>query len=135
MIWPGNTKGQGYSVYNKPLGWIKKGTMQVGKDTFEIDTEYQLKFCHFNKYICSIDFNDNDLLKPTHTADNFYHKSGKWDIDRWPDFKKLMDSHFKPEFNWRELSQWEKHFPDTVRSCPGIKWSISTNSPPYHQNI
>ena len=126
MIWPGNTKGQGYSIYNKPLKWVKKNKIQVGDNTFEIDTEYQLKFCHFNKHITSLDFNDNDLIKATNTPDNFYHKSGKWDIDRWPDFEKFMDSHFKPEFNWRELSNWEKHFPDTDRSYFTISFGFAT---------
>jgi hypothetical protein len=126
MIWPGNTKGQGYSVYNKSLDWTKKDRLQVGNDTFEVDTEYQLKFCHFNKYITSIDYSDADLITPTHTPNNFYHKSGKWNIDRWPEFEQLMDSHFKPEFNWREKSNWEKHFPDTDRSYFTVSFGFAT---------
>lgn len=126
MIWPGNTKGQGYCIYNKPLDWTNKGTLQVGTELFELDTEYHLKFCHFNKYITSLDYNADDLIQPTHTAKNFYDRSGKWDIERWPDFEHFMDGHFKPGFDWREKSSWQKHFLDTDRTYFTISLGFAT---------
>lgn len=126
MIWPGNTKGQGYHVYNKSLNWTKKGDLQIGDQTFEMDTEYELKFCHFNRYITGLNFNDDNLKKPTHTPNNFYHKSGKWEIERWSEFEQLLDDHFKPEFEWRKKCNWEKHFPDTDRTYFTVSFGFAT---------
>jgi hypothetical protein len=126
MIWPGNTKGQGYHVYNKPLDWTKKKSLQIGQQVFEMDTAYELKFCHFNRYVTGLNFDDSNLIEPTHTQHNFYHRSGKWEIERWSEFEQLLDVHFRPEFNWRDKCNWEKHFPDTDRTYFTVSFGFAT---------
>lgn len=115
-IWPGNTKAQGYHIYNKPLDWTEKKSLRIGEKDFEIDLEYHVKFCHFNRFVTALDFGADQLLKPLNTAYNFYNKSGKWDIEKWEKFEALLDEHLKPEFKWREKCGFDRHFTNTDRS-------------------
>lgn len=115
-VWPGNTKTQGYSIYNKPLNWLKKSNILVGGSSYEMNIVYDIKICHFNKYVTSLQYSEDDLLKPLHTSDNFYHKSGKWNIDYWGEFESFLDDHFKVEFNWREKLQWDEKLLNTDRT-------------------
>jgi hypothetical protein len=127
-IWPGNTKTQGYPIYgNQKMDWVKKDKLQVGERLFEIDTLYHMKFSHFNRHITSFDFGDADLLKPVNTAPNFYHKSGKWNIENWPKFEAFMDEHFKPDFNWRGKCNWKKYILDTERTYFTVSFGFTTD--------
>ncbi|SDC23776.1 hypothetical protein [Pedobacter soli] len=115
-IWPGNTKSQGYHIYDKPLSWIERKSLMIGDISFELDLEYHIKFCHFNRFVTSLDFGPEQLLKPLNTAKNFYDKSGKWDLKDWNEFELLMDEHLRSEFNWREKCGFDKHFVKTDRN-------------------
>jgi hypothetical protein len=116
-IWPGNTKQQGYSIFNKPLDWTKKKSLLVEGSEYELEIVYNIKLSHYmGKYVTGINYYESDVVKPLHTSDNFYHQSGKWDRDSWHDFEKLLDEHFKPEFNWREYSKWENTFLNSDRN-------------------
>ncbi len=126
-IWPGNTKGQGYNIYGKPLDWSKKETLLIGNSYFDIDTEYHLKFCHFNRFVTALDFDDKQLLKPINTKENFHHKSGKWDLAHWPEFEAFMDEHFIPEFDWRKVCGFDEHFKRTDRSYFTVSLGFMTD--------
>ncbi len=115
-IWPGNTKQQGKSIFNKSLDWTNKNTLTVDSSEYELEIVYNVKLCHFNRYVSGINYSDTDVIKPLHTSDNFYNQSGKWDSDSWTDFEKLLDEHFKPEFNWRDKCKWDDNFTNTDRS-------------------
>lgn len=115
-IYPGNTKQQGYQIFNKPLDWTKKQILSINDSNYELQIVLNIKLCHFNRYISGINFSEQDVIKPLHTSDNFYHLSGKWNRDSWKDFEKLMDEHFKPECNWRDKCKWDDNFTNTDRS-------------------
>jgi hypothetical protein len=116
-VWPGNTKQQGYSIFNQPLEWTKKKTLLVGDSDYELEIVYQVKLSHYmGKYITGINYSESDVVKLLHTSDNFYNQSGKWERDSWPDFEKLLDEHFKPEFNWCECCNWDDKFLDSDRN-------------------
>jgi hypothetical protein len=115
-IWPGNTKGQGYNVFYKSIDWIKADTITIDGKGYEIETAYQIKFCHFNRYIVSLVYYDKDIKLDTHTTENFEEYSGKWNEDSWEEFEEWMDKHFTAEFNWREKSNWGKFFLNTDRT-------------------
>jgi hypothetical protein len=70
-IWPGNTKSQGNHIYNRiSLDWINKDSLVIDGNSYELDIEFHMKFCHFNKYIMSINFTGADLIKAVNTANN-----------------------------------------------------------------
>ncbi len=113
-IWPGNTKQQGWSVFDKPLDWSKQRTLTIDGKEYDLRTRYEVKLCHFNRYVTGIVYSDSDTLKPLHTRDNFL-KSGKWKIDKWNTLEHLLDEHFRPEFDWRQKCNWTDSFTNTDR--------------------
>ena len=115
-IWPGNTKQQGYQIFNKSLDWQNKKTLSIDNIEYDLEIVHNVKLCHFNRYVSGINFTDHDVIKPLHTSDNFYNQSGKWNNNKWDDFEKLLDEHFKPEFKWREHCNWTDNFINTDRS-------------------
>ncbi|QZK99964.1 hypothetical protein K5L04_09680 [Flavobacterium psychrophilum] len=115
-IWPGNTKTQGYHFYNNPMSWIDKKNLIIEDKEYELEIIYNIKICHFNKYITGLNFTKNDIIKTLHTPDNFYNKSGKWDIKNWSQFEKFLDDHFKPDFKWRERCKWYENILGTDRT-------------------
>lgn len=115
-IWPGNTKTQGYQIYDKPLNWQEKETLNVNGKEYPLEVAYNIKLSHFNRFISGMTFYNRDLLKQINTADNFYNKSGKWNIDDWNNFEIFMDEHFNPDFKWREKCDWEGNFKNTDRT-------------------
>ena len=124
-IWPGNTKQQGYQIFNKPLAWQDKQTLTINGIEYELEIAFNVKLCHFNRYVSGITFYKQDVIKPLHTADNFYNQSGKWDwnneTEKWckgacNDFEQFIDEHFQPEFKWREYSKWTENFTNTDRN-------------------
>lgn len=115
-IWPGNTKTQGYHIYNKSMEWVEKTTIDIDEMTYGLEIIQNIKICHFNRYVTGLSYYESDLIKNTHTAENFYHKSGKWNIQTWSDFELFMDGHFKPEYNWREKCRWDHFIINTDRT-------------------
>ena len=115
-IWPGNTKTQGYHIFNKSLDWTKKTSLAIDDKEYELEVIYDIKISHFNRYVTNFIFGDSDLKKPLHTKENFYGKSGKWNIDLWPEFEDFLDDHFKETYNWREKAKWEEKIINTDRN-------------------
>lgn len=124
-IWPGNTKQQGYQIFNKSLDWQDEKKLSINGVDFELDIAFNVKFCHFNRYVTGINYYEQDVIKPLHTTDNFNQKSGKWDwnvnTEKWckgttTDFEKFMDDHFKADFKWREHCGWVDKFTNTDRN-------------------
>jgi len=124
-IWPGNTKQQGYQIFNKSLSWQDKKTLSINNKEYELEIGYNIKFSHFNRFVAGINFSDQDVIKPLHTYDNFYNQSGKWnwsdEKEKWykgnyNDFEKFMDDYFKPEFRWRDHCEWADKFTNTDRT-------------------
>lgn len=116
-VWPGNTKQQGYAVYNSSLEWINAKKVTVGKHTFDIYIERHLKFMHFNRYITHISIPiDNKLLlkKEINTYENFYENSGRWDIGKWDELDLFLSDHLN--MDWKEQCKWYDNFENTDRS-------------------
>jgi len=115
-IWPGNTKQQGYSVFNKPATWTDKSTLAIDGQEYPLSIRYQVKLSHFYRYVSEIDYSEDDCQIPLHTPENFHDFSGKWNSDRWKKLEDFFDSHFKASFDWREQSGWKQNFTDTDRT-------------------
>ena len=114
-IWPANTKQEGYIVFAKPLNWIIGESLAIDGSDYELGITYEVKLCHWNRYVASILYSDNDVVMPLHTRDNFFSQSGKWECEKWKDLEHLFDEHFRPDFNWREKCKWDENFTNTDR--------------------
>jgi hypothetical protein len=120
-IWPANTKGQGHQVYNRSMDWLKKKSIQTGDHTLDLEITYEIKLCHFNRYVSSIKFTETQL-KPgmlLHTQANFYetgmyYKNNDKGLS-WDDLVDWFDEHFIDTFNWRKQCGWTDNFLDSNR--------------------
>ena len=102
-IWAGNTKQQGYELYkNDNSSWINKKMLTVNNQEFKLNIQYDIKFCHFNRYVTNITFNKEAITEAIHTKNNFNNYSGKWKREKWNELEQFLDEHFKPDFNWRK---------------------------------
>ncbi len=50
------------------------------------------------------------------TTANFEQYAGKHNRDQWGLLEDFLDAHFRKEFNWREICEWDKHFTDSNRN-------------------
>ncbi len=131
-VWPGNTKGQGYGIYNKPLSWVNNESIQVDGNKYELIIERHIKFMHFNKYITSIDTPVKDdetyFKKIINTPDNHYHNiAGKWNRQYWSDLEKELDDHYKVD--WRKIGRckYVEEFINSDRSYLTIALGFTIN--------
>lgn len=113
-IWPGNTKAQGWSLYeiDNQVPEFKDNIdlPSLGK-TYEVKKEYHLKFTNSHgRWITGLNGTMDDFVTPIHTRRTFKKHSGrkKRNSDDWVAFQKFMDDHFKPNINWREQCEFEK---------------------------
>jgi len=117
LIYPGNTKQQGYQVFNKALDWQNNKILKIKGTEYDISIEYHIKLCHFNKYVSGIWLDrEKEMRYPLYTKSNFYDYSGKWERKDWGEFEEFMDKHFMPDYNWREELSWSNKFTDTDRN-------------------
>lgn len=121
-IWPGNTKQQGYELYkDDSLAWINKkiltvNTQEFKQKEFKLNILYDIKFCHFNRYVTHITFSKEDIKEPIHTKNNFNDYSGKWKREEWDELEQFLGKHFKSDFNWKEKCDWDNKFKNTDRN-------------------
>ena len=122
-IYPGNTKQQGYQIFNKSLDWQNKKTIIINGVEYEITIMNHIKLSHFNRYVDGLWFNDEqDVIKQLYSNHNFYNYSGKWTRDMWSKFEGFMDEHFKSEYKWREYCHWRDKFINSDRNYVTISF-------------
>lgn len=118
--WPGNTKSQGYHVYDRfAPDWMNKKILVIDGKLYETDIAYNVKLCHFNKFITGFTFRNSDLKdnnRKAHTPNNFRGQSGKWEENDWNKLEFFFDDYLKPEYDWRKKCDWQGCFLNTDRS-------------------
>ncbi|RXJ51090.1 hypothetical protein [Gelidibacter gilvus] len=142
-IWPGNTKGQGSYVLEqlkKNKDWVPPNSIIVNGKEFNVKWGYELKFCHFNRYVTNIIINDTHLKLGKNLISGHVHwgYTGKYDKERWNDLETFLDDYLIEDYNWREKSGWRKHFLETGRNylTLSIGYEIETIVPvAYLQTI
>lgn len=130
-IWPGNTKQQGYSVFNKSLDWTAKEALMIDGKDYPLYIYSHLKFCHFNRYVSNINFEPDELKKPLFTPENFYKHSGKIKEKDWDNFAKFLDEYFIESMDWREQCGWHENFLDSDRTYFTVSfgYEVAVNIP------
>ncbi len=120
-IWPGDTKTQGYSIFNtnRPFEWPKR----IEGSDFRVIP--YIKFAH-RQGLCWINLKDKS--NPiTHTGDFFYKYTGKWNRDEanpnqwihqganWSEFNNILKD-ITPGGDWKKISGWDDKIQDSNRS-------------------
>ncbi|WP_339918447.1 hypothetical protein [Yeosuana marina] len=102
-IYPGNTKGQGYSLFKNNPKFNDKLTILGSKCL--IHYNYHIKFTSFQKYFQGLWFSETDLKKPLYTKENFNIFTGrKKRGNQWEQIASLFDESLN--FDWRKQCDW-----------------------------
>lgn len=114
-IYPGNTKGQGYYIFDKAAEFSNRLT---------IDGEnYITKKCYHIKmmgqsYITGLWLDESEFIKPLYTSESFYKYSGRVQRDNWSVIENLLDQHISSD--WREQCRWQDRILDSNRTVFNI---------------
>lgn len=103
--YPGNTKGQGYSLFKKAP---KFNTFLSIKGTeYPVVKKLHIVFTSFQRYFASISFTEENLKKELYTKSNFSKFTGrKKRVEHWDSLEQLFDLSFNDEFDWRTECRW-----------------------------
>lgn len=142
-IWPGNTKAQGWKMLNelkKHSNWAPPQEIVVNNERFNVNWGYEIKFCHFNRFVTNIVISDKDIKDGKIIISSSIHNkhTGKYKRDEWSELESFLDEHIKEDFNWRKYMKWEKNFLQTNRNylTLSIGYEIETVVPvEYVQKI
>lgn len=142
-IWPGNTKAQGWKMLNelkKHSNWAPPQEIVVNNERFNVNWGYEIKFCHFNRFITNIVITDKDIKDGKNIISSSIHSkhTGKYKRDEWSELESFLDEHIKEDFNWRKYMKWEEKFVQTNRNylTLSIGYEIETIVPvDYIQKI
>ncbi|AYZ13723.1 hypothetical protein EGY05_18040 [Chryseobacterium arthrosphaerae] len=142
-IWPGNTKAQGWKMLNelkKHSHWAPPQEIIVNNERFNVNWGYEIKFCHFNRFITNIVITDKHIKDGKSIISSSIHNkyTGKYKRDEWSELESFLDEYIKEDFNWRKYMKWEKNFLQTNRNylTLSIGYEIETIIPvDYVQKI
>lgn len=102
-IYPGNTKGQGYSLFEKNPSFCDM--LNIFEDKYKTKYNYHIKFSSFQKYFQGLWFSEAKLKKPLYTRENFFKYAGrKHRGDQWEQISSLFDEHLN--YDWRKQCDW-----------------------------
>lgn len=110
-IYPGNTKGQGYHIFNKEPQF--SDSLRVGGEVYPIVQGYHIKFTG-QSYITSLSLSENDFKKTLYTKDNFNDFTGRNKKDSWGRIEDLLDEHISAD--WKSLCNWQARVLDSKRT-------------------
>lgn len=115
-IWPGNTKTQGWHVYNRDLTWRNKNEIDVAGEVYPMEVRREYKLCHFNRFIGGVTASNDELKHgcETHTFENFKKMSGWIDRNKWPELETFLDQNLQKD--WRKQAHWQEKFIESERS-------------------
>lgn len=118
FIYPGNTKGQGYSLF-KGKGEPKfKEKLTIQKNTYNVIKSFHIKFTSFQKYFQGLEGENSDMLLPMITDVNFRNFSGrkKRGAKNWKTVEDFFDTHLKQDYNWKGRCRWQEDVLDSGKS-------------------
>lgn len=103
-IYPGNTKSQGSSLFEKNQRFSEK--LLILGEEYKVNYSYHIKLTSFQRYFQGLWFAETDLKKPLYTNANFNKYTGrKKRGNQWEQLEQLFDESLN--FDWRKQCDWE----------------------------
>jgi hypothetical protein len=116
VIYPGNTRGQGWHIFNKDGEPQFKKHIKILGENREISKGYHVKFSG-QSYITGLTFSDEHLKQPLYTRANFLNHTGrKKKGQQWIDIKSFLDHSFKESYDWKAISHWDSKIIESNRT-------------------
>lgn len=104
IIYPGNTKGQGYSLFGNDPKF--NSNLSILGQLYDVSISYHMKFTSFRRFFTGIWFSESDLKKPLYTRENFYKYTGrKKRGDQWYGLSSLLDNSLN--YDWKKQCNWD----------------------------
>jgi hypothetical protein len=122
-IYPGNTKTQGYHIFQNDSHF--NNSLSIDNDTYTAKKGYHIKFMG-QSYISGLWLKSEHFRKPLFTKDNFYNHTGRIKREDWPLIENLLDQHIT--FDWKEQCNWQDKILNSGRSLFNIAFG-------YHISI
>jgi hypothetical protein len=105
-IYPGNTKAQGDSIFQKNAK--PRSFMTVSNRQYEVSILYHIKFTSFQRYFTGLWFSEKDMKENLYTKNNFYKYCGrKKRGEDWEAIEALFDRSFQESFDWKAQCGWK----------------------------
>lgn len=115
IVYPGNTKSQGYIIFHKEPK--PKTKLTIDSITYDLSKSYHVKFTSFQRYFSGLFFGEKDLRHNLYSKDNFDQYCGrKKRGPEWESIAKLFDDSFYSNFDWRKQCSWEEKIINSGRN-------------------
>ena len=101
-IYPGNTKGQGYHIFQSEPQFSQQ--LKIDGELYAIEKSYHIKIMG-QSYITGLWLAENDFEKNLYTKRNFNKYTGRVRRKAWGDTEALLDEHISCD--WRSRCKWE----------------------------
>jgi hypothetical protein len=105
-VYPGNTKAQGYELFNDNTQF--RNELTINGKLYSIEKKYHIKFTSFQKYFSGLWFSDSGIVKERnlYTKENFYNYTGRKKREEWTEIEQLFNETLL--FNWKEQCSWDE---------------------------
>lgn len=101
-IYPGNTKGQGYHIFQSEPQFSQQ--LKIDGELYAIEKSYHIKIMG-QSYITGLWLAEDDFKKNLYTKRNFNQYTGRVRKESWKDTEALLDEHISCD--WRSKCKWE----------------------------
>jgi hypothetical protein len=101
-IYPGNTKGQGYEIFQSELQFTEQ--LKINNQLYKANKNYHIKLTG-QSYITGLWLNDSDFKKPLYTKQNFNKYTGRFKRESWGTIEALLNDHISTD--WKSECNWE----------------------------
>jgi len=104
-IYPGNTKGQGYHLFNSDPKFSDK--IEIQSIEYDVEKMYHIKFTSFQKYFTGLWFGDKELKDNLYTSLNFNKFTGRKKRGiHWSEIENLFNMYLN--FDWKSKCKWDE---------------------------
>lgn len=108
-IYPGNTKSQGYHIFNNADTPKFKKEITIQGNTYDVNKAYHVKFSSFQRYFAGLWFAHEELQNELYNKTNFFKFSGRKKKGQdWDELEMLFDESFVKDYQWREYCKWNE---------------------------
>ncbi|MBH0058090.1 hypothetical protein I6F65_14095 [Pseudoalteromonas sp. SWXJZ94C] len=122
-IYPGNTKGQGYEIFQSGLQFTEH--LKINNQLYKANKNYHIKLTG-QSYITGLWLSDSDFKKPLYTKQNFNKYTGRFKRESWGTIEALLDDHISTD--WKNECKWEGKILSSNRTVFNISFG-------YHISI
>jgi len=114
-IYPGNTKGQGYDIFQNEPQFNTQ--LNIDDQFYSTKKSYHIKIMG-QSYITGLWLSDTDFKKPLYTKQNFNKYTGRVKRESWGTIEALLNDHISSD--WKNECQWQDKIINSNRTLFNI---------------